>query len=420
MSQRDAIKSIDGPQAGQQSAARPAGAGPIAGLYLHVPFCFHKCHYCDFYSLVETRDAPRDKPFTDALIRQLEHLAAAHDQPRPRTIFVGGGTPTLLPPEHWRTLLDALREQGWLTNVHEFTVEANPETVTEELAEVLTRAPTSGGGASGGGASGGVNRVSIGCQSFDEGLLRQLERWHHPRKVADAVRLFRGAGVTNINLDLIFAIPTQTMAQLDADLDRALALEPTHLSCYSLIFEPNTPLTRKLKLGRVSRVGEDVERAMYERVIDRLDAAGYEHYEVSNWARSASPLQRAGEPSPYRCAHNLIYWTSENWLAAGPSASGHLDGRRWKIAPRLGDYIARSPTPAHVDEEHLPPRARLGEQRMLRIRLREGVPLDMLHDLSAAAIDDLLTRGLVEQTATHLRLTREGLMHADTVAARLL
>lgn len=385
MTQLDSNKSNGRAEQRQQPRA-------IAGLYLHVPFCFHKCHYCDFYSLVETRAQPRYKPFIDALIRQLEHLAAEYS-PSTRTIFIGGGTPTLLPPDQWRRLLDAMQALGFLRDLHEFTVEANPETVTDELAQVL--------------AAGGVNRVSIGCQSFDPELLKQLERWHDPRNVEAAMRTFRGAGITNLNLDLIFAIPTQTMAQLDSDLDRAIALEPTHLSCYSLIFESGTPLTQKLKLGRVSKVGEETERAMFERVIDRLAAAGYEHYEISNWART-----------PYRCEHNLIYWKSENWLAAGPSASGHVDGRRWKIAPRLGDFIDKSPQPEIVDEEQLPPRAQLGEQLMMRIRLSEGVPLEMIP--ADADVDSLLDRGLVERDATHLRLTREGLMLADHVAARLL
>ncbi|MCC6683130.1 MAG: radical SAM family heme chaperone HemW [Phycisphaeraceae bacterium] len=374
-------------------AQRQASASAaVDGLYLHVPFCSHKCHYCDFYSLVEQPGQDRYRLFLDALVRELELLAGQYDN-RPRTLFVGGGTPTLLPPDIWHKLLAALTTQGWLSRVEEFTVEANPETVTDELAQVL--------------ASGGVNRVSLGAQSFDLTLLKQLERWHDPRKVEQAMNYFRGVGISNINLDLIFAIPTQTLDQLDADLDAVLALEPTHLSSYNLTYEPNTALTAKLKLGRVNRIEQDLERTMYERVIDRLAAAGFEHYEISNWCKPGKS-----------CAHNLIYWQSQNWLAAGPSACGHIDGYRWKIAPRLGDYLEKSPHPDRLDQEHLTGRAQLGEQLMMRIRLLQGVPLDMLPP--DADVQSMIARGWLECTNTHLRLTREGLMFADTVAAALL
>ncbi|MEX0655597.1 MAG: radical SAM family heme chaperone HemW [Phycisphaeraceae bacterium] len=396
---------------------------PLDAIYLHVPFCYHKCHYCDFYSLVDqpTGKGDRQDRFTDALIGELRHQAGTYDL-RPRTLFVGGGTPTLLRPELWQRLLTALEQLGTLTTVEEFTVEANPETVTPELMATL--------------AAGGVSRVSMGAQSFQPRLLKALERWHEPASVGRAAGLVRDAGIENLNLDLIFAIPGQTMAELDADLDAVLALAPTHLSCYSLIFEPDTALTKKMQLGMVQPMDEETERAMYERVMARLAAAGFEHYEVSNWAS----VQGAGDgdqgsgggegagtlPNAARCLHNLIYWRNGDWLGAGPSAASHVAGRRWKNQPHIGRYLAEAPTPPIVDEERLPETQRVGEQLMLGLRLRAGVRLDWLAsvvpagDPRHATIDECVGHGLLERTATHLRLTHEGLFLADALIARLL
>ena len=381
----------------------------IAGLYLHIPFCAHKCHYCDFYSIVETAQ-PRHEAFTDALVRELTARAAAH-RLRPRTIFVGGGTPTLLDAAHWSRLLRAMHELQLLGELHEFTVEANPETLDARLADTL--------------AAGGVNRLSMGAQSFQPHLLKTLERWHEPASVGQAVRTARAAGIDNINLDLIFAIPGQSMAELDADLDAALALAPTHLSCYSLIFEPHTPLTKRMQLGLIQPMDEDLERAMYERVIERLDEAGFEQYEVSNWALGEKARSR-----DYRCAHNLLYWRNEDWIGVGPSAASHVRGRRWKNKPHLAAYIAGSPAPPLSEDETLDASGRVGEQLMLALRTREGIALDWLaanlpaddprHTARHTTIDELLEINMLERTPTHLRLTRQGLMLADAIVAKLL
>ncbi|MFA9479175.1 radical SAM family heme chaperone HemW [Phycisphaerales bacterium AB-hyl4] len=369
---------------------------------MHVPFCFHKCHYCDFYSIVDQPVGPTDRQarFTDALIAELTHQAEAYNL-RPRTIFVGGGTPTLLRPELWRQLLAAMQGLGMLDEVAEFTIEANPETVTAELMSELT--------------AGGVNRISMGAQSFQPRLLKALERWHDPASVGRAAERVQAAGIDNFNLDLIFAIPGQTLDELDADLDAAMAMGPTHLSCYSLIFEPHTPLTKKMQLGLVKPMDEETERAMYERVLERLSAAGFEHYEVSNWARPTR-----------RCEHNLIYWANGDWLGIGPSAASHVAGRRWKNQPHLGKYLAESPRPPVVDEECLPEAQRVGEQLMLGLRLSEGVTLDWLaatlpsDDARWQRIEEHVGHGLLERTSTHLRLTRDGLFVADTLIGTLL
>ncbi len=389
-----------------------SGASPLA-LYLHVPFCFHKCHYCDFYSIVNTphQDADQQARFTDRLVQELRFWAQRLTL-QPRTIFVGGGTPTLLRLEHWRTLLDVLKSLGILSRTIEFTVEANPETVSPQLMTLLVR--------------GGVNRVSLGAQTFDPALLKTLERWHEPSSVGRAVRLCREVGLTNLNLDLIFAIPGQTLPLLDADLDQALSLGPSHLSCYSLIFEPHTPLEQKRQSGRIAPVDEDLEAAMYARVIERLGREGFVHYEVSNWARSCSLEAAASTRQTAFCQHNLAYWTNAHWLGLGPSAASHIAGVRWKNQPHPGRYLDSTGQPPVTDVERLAHDRSVGERLMLRLRLIEGAPRpwvdELLRDDAARrqTVRELVAIGMLECTATHLKLTRGGLFVADAVIARLL
>lgn len=382
--------------------------GQIDGLYLHLPFCFHKCHYCDFYSVVEPdgQDAPRQQAFTDALIAELDQRA---DQLpiHPTTLFAGGGTPTYLRQPLWERLLTAMHRLGILSTDRdqEFTVEANPETVTPELVQTLV--------------AGGVNRISIGAQTFDQGSLKALERWHDPESVPRTVQVCREAGLTNLSLDLIFAIPGQTLAMLEKDLDALLELQPTHLSTYGLTYEPNTALTAKLRVGKVSPIDEGLERHMYELILTRLEDAGYAHYEISNWART--------DPgTDYRCQHNLAYWHNKNWLGVGPSAASHIDGQRWRNAPNLTRYLAGSPTPPTQDHEALDAVGRFAEQLMLGLRLSEGIDADWfdqhpaLRDDQRETVNEWADFGLLERANGRLRLTRKGLFVADSVIAKLL
>jgi oxygen-independent coproporphyrinogen-3 oxidase len=406
---------------------------PLGSVYLHLPFCFHKCHYCDFYSIVEPAQTPEQPPadrqaaFTDALCGEI--LTRSEQTAfRPTTLFAGGGTPTYLRPGLWERLLQTLRDVGWIGCpgiTPEFTVEANPETVTPELMHRL--------------AAGGVNRVSIGAQSFDRRSLKQLERWHDPESVPRAVQCCRDAGITNLSLDLIFAIPGQTLAMLERDLDALLALQPTHLSTYGLTYEPNTPLTAKLRVGQVRRVEEDLERDMYELVLDKLEAAGFEHYEVSNWAKSEVNSEQSTVNSSVsradcslftvhrtKCAHNLAYWHNHDWLGLGPSAASHVRGHRWRNAPNLARYLQDAPTPPITDHEHLPPDQSLGERLMLGLRLREGLDAGWLlghpdlREHQRQAIDASVRLGFLEQADGRLRLTRKGLFVADSVIAQVL
>jgi len=393
------------PDSSQAAAQLPADG--TAGLYVHVPFCFHKCHYCDFYSIVD--DSDRQGQFTDRLIDEIQAVADAADRPKLNTIFVGGGTPTLLAPGYWRALLAAIDNVFDLSNLAEFTVEANPETVTGELMHTL--------------AAGGVNRISIGCQSFNPDHLQTLERRHAPGSVVTAVKHARASGIDNINLDLIYAIPGQTLEQWHDDLQRALALGPTHLSCYALTYEPNTPMTVKLRRGRIKRADDDVETAMFEATIDTLCAAGFEHYEVSNFALMSHKRKLMDS---HRCLHNMGYWLNRDWLAVGPSASGHVRGMRWKSVAHLGRYLASAGgAPIEADSvEQLDAAASVGEQLMLRLRLIEGVPTDWLAANASPkqmrVIDQHIDQGLLARSGDHIQLTRRGLLIADTVIADLL
>ena len=382
------------------STARPEGA------YIHVPFCRHKCHYCDFYSFVDTQD--RQEAFVARLEDELEHATdlGATVGSRLVTVFIGGGTPTLLRPPLLARMLAAVRRCLPLAPDAdlEWTVEPNPETVDAEIAAVL--------------AAGGVNRVSLGAQSFDPQSLRALERDHRIESVAAALGHLREAGITNLNLDLIFGIPGSTLESWRGDLEAALALEPEHLSAYGLTYEPNTPLATKEARGEIEAVEEDLEASMYEDACNRLAAAGFERYEISNWARPG----RA-------CLHNLLYWRNRSWLAFGPSASGHLDGLRFKVVPRLGEWLdSKDPWPLS-EWERLDEHGAFGEELMLGLRLTEGVDTAWLEDRLARcdaggerrrALESALADGRLEQIGTRLRLTQRGTLLANTLLADLV
>ncbi|MEO0511867.1 MAG: radical SAM family heme chaperone HemW [Planctomycetota bacterium] len=371
-------------------------------MYLHVPFCFHKCHYCDFYSFVDTRD--QQPAFTNRIVRELGSLAPYADETLD-TIFVGGGTPTLLRPDLWARLLEALNNAYGITDRTEFTVECNPETVTEELFAVL--------------AAGGVNRLSIGAQSFSKTHLKTLERWHDPDNVPRAIEHAHRAGIDRVSIDLIFAIPGQTLDDWLSDLDTAVRLGTEHLSCYALTYEPSTAMTVRMERGDFDPCDEDTETDMFIETRRFLEARGLHPYEVSSFAKPSA-----------ECRHNLAYWRQEPWLAAGPSASGHFAGVRWKNVPRLGDYLDFDDEGfAPVTDVEIPdPRRALSERLMTGLRLREGLATPEI--LRAAAtiepgLDDALlawanaasTQGSLNIREGRWTLSDAGLLIADRVCA---
>ncbi len=401
----------------QQQRASVRGAHPlrtggaaashksVRSLYVHVPFCAHKCHYCDFYSLVDQQD--RQEAFAKRLIRELHRISPWASAGPLETIFVGGGTPSLLRPALWKRLLDALEASFDLSRIREgageFTVECNPESVTGELMEILRQ--------------GGVGRVSMGAQSFEARHLKTLERLHNPENVGRALDEARRAGIERQSIDLIFGVPGQSLEDWIRDLDRAIGLGTEHISCYNLTYEPNTAMTARMKRGEFAPADEDLEVEMYEITRARLASAGLRRYEVSNYAMAGGEAR-----------HNLVYWRQQQWLAAGPSASGHVSGWRWKNVPRLDDYLSGSDDlPEAVDVEAPDESRLLNEVTWTGLRLAEGIErertflqAERLHpgasDRIEQLIDRLRTSGLLQVAGNRWTLTDAGMLQADGIA----
>lgn len=374
----------------------------VAGLYVHIPFCFHKCHYCDFYSI--TRQTPeRMSRFVDLLLCEAD-LWRGHSL-QPRTVFFGGGTPSLLPLELMRRLVAGLRERFDLSKVVEWTVEVNPATADFDYCRMLREH--------------GVDRLSFGAQSFDPVELKSLERHHHPDDVHRSVEIAAGAGFGRVNLDLIFGIPGQTPASWQRSLERAISFGTSHLSAYSLTYEPNTPLAVLKRLGTIKPVDEQIELAMLQHARAALRAAGMPPYETSNFA---VPGQE--------CRHNLLYWNGESYVGLGPSAASHLAGTRFKNLPHLGEWesaVSSGHLPA-ADVEHLTPDQRGSELIMLQLRLTHGVSSAGYAALTGRAVqedfarqlDALSRNGLIDIDKRGFRLTEAAIAVSDSVAAEFV
>jgi oxygen-independent coproporphyrinogen-3 oxidase len=282
--------------------------------------------------------------------------------------------------------------------------------VTPEVADALVES--------------GVNRVSLGAQTFNERHLKTLERWHDPASVARAVGFLRAAGIRRINVDLIFGIPGQALVEWESDLRAALEIGTDHLSCYGLTYEANTAMTVRMERGEFEPCDDGLEASMLELAATRLREAGFAHYEVSNWGRI-----RSGDPHAEECRHNLLYWRNRDWLAIGPSASGHAQGVRWKNVPRLGDWLAATGTSPAVDVERVTPDMRAGERLMMGLRLHAGISEAELAEIlqlgergpeRALAIKQAVDEGMMEHAAGALRFTARGMMVANSVLARLV
>ena len=381
-------------------------AAPIEALYVHVPFCFHKCHYCDFYSI--TRQTPeRMDHFVNLVLAEAAQWARSRpaESLRPRTIFFGGGTPSLLPQRAMQRLLSGLRNHFDLSAVEEWTIEVNPATAEEAYCRMLRE--------------NGVDRLSFGAQSFRPDELAALERHHDPDDVARSLDLARRAGFDRLNLDLIYAVPGQDLAAWSYSLERAISLGTSHLSCYGLTYESNTPMAVKKRLGVFQAVEEPIELEMLHHTRKRLAEVGQPAYEISNYA---APGQE--------CRHNLIYWTGGNYLGLGPSAASHISGWRWRNRPHLGEWesaVARGSLPA-TDVEHLTPDRRAGELAMLMLRLTRGLNFaDFFGRTGLCATDyfsDPIARlsrlGFIHVDADAVRLTDSGINLADAIAAEFL
>jgi oxygen-independent coproporphyrinogen-3 oxidase len=373
-------------------------SGRVQHLYVHVPFCAHRCGYCDFVTVVG-RHGEHDR-YVEALLRELELESVVLDS-EIETVFLGGGTPTFLNERALERLL------GGLPSAVEVTVEANPETVTLELAALLRR--------------GGVTRISLGAQSFEPRLLAVLERGASPEDVRRAFYAFRDAGFDNISLDLIYGIPGQGPADLERDLDEALALEPDHLSCYELEAKPGTRFTHTFgnALARQAEAMEDY----FERVVERLTGAGYRWYETANFCRPGAPA----EAPDYRAQHNLAYWHGRDYLGVGIGAVSTIAGERRRNLPGLFRYVTslEGGTIPPRENEKLDAETKRAERVLLGLRLDEPLSLagletsvdaDVLHKLERLG----LARLGAESGGRSLMLTPRGRFLGGGVTAELL
>jgi oxygen-independent coproporphyrinogen-3 oxidase len=368
-----------------------------------VPFCETKCSYCDFYSLPGGRKGREPEEYLDALDRELAARAPAGFAPE--TVFVGGGTPTVLSAAELRRLGAILRARCDLSRVREWTVEANPGTLEAAKIDALL--------------SSGVDRVSMGVQSFDDRILKSVGRIHDAATARAAVRDLRAAGVPRISVDLLFAVPGQGAETFARDLDEAVALGTGHLSCYALLYEEGTTMLAREKRGLVRREPEELEREMLLGARRRLGEAGFRPYEISNFARPGQ-----------ECLHNQVYWRNGPYLGIGVSAASYLGGERSSNVRDLKAYLDRVGRggDAAAERERLDPRGVLGETVMLGLRLDEGIGLDDLRartGLDARALfGPLLARlaaaGLVALDGDRFRLTEDGIPLADAVIAEFL
>jgi oxygen-independent coproporphyrinogen-3 oxidase len=395
------------PLDGLLPASAAVGAADRAfGVYLHVPFCRVRCGYCDFntYTADELRGA-RQVDYADhaiAEVRMSRRMLEASGVPAraASTVFFGGGTPTLLPADDLVRMLAAVREEFGLVEGAEVTTEANPDSVgPDDLLRL---------------ADGGFTRVSFGMQSAVPHVLAALDRTHDPERIPFVVGWARDAGL-DVSLDLIYGTPGESLGDWRRSVEAVVAERPDHVSAYALIVEQGTKLARQIRRGELAQPDDDLEADMYELVDDVLGSAGYEWYEVSNWATDAA----------HRSRHNLGYWRGDDWWGVGPGAHSHVGGVRWWNAKHPAAYAERVTaglSPA-VGREVLDEPTRETERVLLLTRIREGIDLPSLHAGGRHAVAGLIADDLVDARAAlggRLTLTRRGRLLADAVVRRLL
>ena len=374
---------------------QPPPVGTELGLYVHVPFCARRCEFCAFYT-AEPRRADIDR-YLDCAEKEMRSLNLPR---RADTVFYGGGTPGLLPPKDLERLTRATLEAAG-GRPDEWTVELTPASARPDRLKVLRDA--------------GVNRISIGVESFDEAILGALGRIHTVKQVYAAIDAVRGAGFDNLNLDLMFALPGQSLDEWESDLTRAIAAGPEHISTYCLMFEDNTALYTRLMRGQTTKRTPDEEAVFYERAWDILEKAGLAQYEVSNFSRPGR-----------ECRHNLNTWRMREWVGVGPSAASQFAMRRYTNIPSLAEWAKGVETscPARIDEELLTNESLAKDCLIFGLRMTRGVDFGELserfpdHDWAkeAATAESLKAEDLAEFDGKHLRLTPKGRLLTDQVA----
>ncbi len=381
--------------------------GPVKSLYLHVPFCASKCSYCAFYSYPPSGEMVNN--YVSALLQELELVA---DDLDPVTIFFGGGTPSILNLRQWEKILSAIRSFG-LAKPDEWTVECNPATLSRDKAKLLYEA--------------GVTRISMGVQSMDADLLNQLGRVHSREMVFKSYDILRSAGFKRVNLDLMFAIPGQTMAVWNKTLQEIIAMAPDHLSCYEVIYEQDTPLYERMKANEFD-VNEDLACDMFEALVDCSSKNEFHQYEVANFARHYD----SGDfdiPSE-ACLHNVNYWRGGDYHGLGPSATGYVGGRRTTNVRSTSQYCdaLKAGERQFDEEEELAPLKRAGETAAFGLRMNKGWSFDEfieatgfdLREQWSEVMANLVKRGLGVMEANAFRLNSRGLRFADSSGGEFL
>lgn len=369
----------------------------MAGLYIHIPFCKSRCAYCSFYS---TTTLGLRQKYVDTLCREI--VMRRQEDNLITTIYLGGGTPSQLSVSQLRQILNTAYKYNKVAEDAEITIECNPDDVTEAFVEGLRTLP--------------VNRISMGAQTFDDARLKLLHRRHTASQVVSAVERLRKAGYTNISIDLMYGLPGETLNDWEADITQALALNVEHLSAYCLMIEEYTPLHQMLQEGKITETDEELERQMYETLIDRLKAAGYEHYEISNFAKPG-----------YRSRHNSSYWDSTPYIGIGAAAHSYdIRTRSWNISD-LHQYINGIERGERLfEEEHLDEETRYNDTITVALRTCEGLNLSTLSEKhrkyclqnAQRFLDDGLLN--LDSASQSLRLTRRGLFVSDMIMSELM
>lgn len=392
------------PADGNLPADLPIDTTVPFSAYLHIPFCTVRCGYCDFntYTSTELRGA-KQEDYASTLISEIalaRRVLGDAGALRPMdTVFFGGGTPTLLPAGDLARMLEAATGAFGLADGAEVTVEANPDTVTPEVARTLARA--------------GVTRMSVGMQSAVPHVLAALDRTHRPENVRTAVAAAKDAGLA-VSVDLIYGAPGESLSDWEASLDAALVLEPDHISAYALIIEDGTKLARQIRRGEVPTPDDDLQADMYELADARLADGGFDWYEVSNWARTPDRRSR----------HNLAYWRGSDWWGFGPGAHSHVAGLRWwnvKHPAAYAQRLAAAESPA-AGTERPDDESRTLERILLLSRIREGIAVDDVPSANRSRVAGLMADGLIDPVAAlqgRIRLTLRGRLLADAVVREL-
>ena len=366
--------------------------------YVHIPFCTQICYYCDF-SKVFIKNQPVDS--------YLEHLIEEYDSydiKKLRTLYIGGGTPTALSAPQLAFLLEKLTDKLDLSYLEELTIEANPGDLDQEKIAVLKDSP--------------VNRVSLGVQTFNDRMLKQIGRSHLEKDIYENIANLKKAGFDNISIDLIYALPKQTMEDVKTNVAKAIALDIPHMSLYSLILENHTVFMNRMRRGKLPLPKEDLEAEMFEYIISELEKAGFEHYEISNFSKPG-----------FESRHNLMYWDNAEYYGIGAGASGYVDGVRYKNHGPIRHYLqAVEAGNARVQEEVLTLKEKMEEEMFLGLRKKTGVSKKRFEekfgisfeDQYGAVVSELTEQGLLVPDKDIVRMTKQGLFLGDTVAEKFI